>query len=47
VIEQDASELGRVAAELLFARIAGDRRPIRRVVLPTRLVARGSGELRP
>ncbi|TMQ12477.1 MAG: LacI family transcriptional regulator [Deltaproteobacteria bacterium] len=46
VIEQDASELGRIAAELLFARIAGDRRPIRRVVLPTRLVPRGSGELK-
>jgi LacI family transcriptional regulator len=46
VIEQDASELGRVAAQLLFSRIAGDRRPIRRVVLPTRLVPRGSGELR-
>jgi LacI family transcriptional regulator len=45
VIEQDASELGRIAAELLFARITGDRRPIRRVVLPTRLVARGSGEI--
>ncbi|HMG23634.1 MAG TPA: LacI family DNA-binding transcriptional regulator [Kofleriaceae bacterium] len=47
VIEQDASELGRIAAELLFARIAGDRRPFRRVVLPTRLVPRGSGELAP
>jgi LacI family transcriptional regulator len=46
VIEQDASALGRIAAELLFSRIAGDRRPIQRVVLPTRLVARGSGELR-
>ncbi|HSR99502.1 MAG TPA: LacI family DNA-binding transcriptional regulator [Kofleriaceae bacterium] len=46
VIEQDASELGRIAAELLFARIAGDRRPIQRVVLPTRIVPRGSGELR-
>jgi LacI family transcriptional regulator len=45
VIEQDASELGRIAAELLFARIAGDRRPVQRVVLPTRLVVRGSGEL--
>ncbi|HEU4735289.1 MAG TPA: LacI family DNA-binding transcriptional regulator [Kofleriaceae bacterium] len=44
VIEQDASALGRIAAELLFARIAGDRRPIQRVVLPTRLIARGSGE---
>jgi LacI family transcriptional regulator len=47
VIEQDASALGRIAAELLFSRIAGDRRPIRRVVLPTRLVPRGSGERRP
>jgi LacI family transcriptional regulator len=46
VIEQDASELGRIAAELLFSRITGDRRPIQRVVLPTRLVPRGSGELR-
>jgi len=46
VIEQDASELGRIAAELLFSRIAGDRRPIQRVVLPTRIVPRGSGELR-
>ena len=42
VIEQDASALGRIAAELLFARIAGDRRPVQRVVLPTRLVVRGS-----
>lgn len=47
VIEQDASALGRIAAERLFARISGDRRPIQRVVLPTRLVARGSGERAP
>ncbi len=46
VIEQDASALGRIAAELLFSRIADDRRPIQRVVLPTRLIARGSGERR-
>jgi LacI family transcriptional regulator len=45
VIEQDASALGRIAAELLFSRISGDRRPVQRVVLPTKLVARGSGEL--
>jgi LacI family transcriptional regulator len=45
VIEQDASALGRSAAELLFARIAGDRRPVQCLVLPTRLVPRGSGEL--
>jgi LacI family transcriptional regulator len=47
VIEQSPSQLGREAANLLFARLAGDRSPPRRVVLPTRLVARGSGELRP
>jgi len=47
VVEQDASQLGRTAAELLFSRLAGDRRPIQRVVLPTRLVPRGSGELKP
>jgi LacI family transcriptional regulator len=47
VVEQDASALGRTAAELLFSRLAGDRRPIQRVVLPTRLVPRGSGERRP
>jgi len=46
VIAQDASELGRVAAELLFSRISGDRRPFRRVVVPTRLIARGSGEIK-
>jgi len=46
VIEQDASELGRIAGELLFSRIAGNRRPVQRLVLPTRLVPRGSGELR-
>ncbi len=47
VIEQDASALGHSAAELLFSRIAGDRSPAQRVVLPTRLVPRGSGESPP
>jgi len=47
VIEQSASALGRTAAELLFARLAGDRRPVQRIVLPTRLVPRGSGERKP
>jgi LacI family transcriptional regulator, galactose operon repressor len=45
VIAQDPTGLGRVAAELLFARLAGDRSPPRHVVVPTRLVARGSGEI--
>jgi LacI family transcriptional regulator len=44
VVEQDASALGYNAAELLFSRIAGDRTPPRRIVLPVRVIARGSGE---
>ncbi len=47
VIAQDPAALGARSAELLFSRLAGDRRPPQRVVLPVRLVARGSGELRP
>ncbi|SDM98324.1 LacI family DNA-binding transcriptional regulator [Allokutzneria albata] len=47
VVQHDASLLGRAAAELLFARLEGDSSPPRRVVLPTRLVARGSGEVSP
>ena len=47
VVGYDPGEIGRMGAELLFARMAGDRRPPQRIVLPTRLIARGSGELRP
>jgi LacI family transcriptional regulator len=47
VIRHDPHELGRRAAELLFARLAGDERPPQRIVLPTELVTRGSGEVRP
>ena len=47
VIAYDAEELGRKAAELLLLRLAGDQRPPLRVVLPTRLIERESGELRP
>jgi LacI family transcriptional regulator len=47
VVEQDASALGHHAAKLLFSRIAGDRSPPRRIVLPVRLIARGSGETAP
>lgn len=46
VISLDPAELGRAAAELLFARLNGDREPPRRIVLPARLTARGSGETR-
>ncbi|MEA5362441.1 LacI family DNA-binding transcriptional regulator [Amycolatopsis sp., V23-08] len=44
VVAQDPRELGRRAAELLFTRLDGDRSRPRRVVLPTTLVPRGSGE---
>jgi LacI family transcriptional regulator len=45
VIAQDPYELGRAAAEVLFERLDGDDGPPRRIVLPTRLVVRGSGEI--
>jgi LacI family transcriptional regulator len=45
VVAQDAHELGRLTAELLFARLDGDGGATRRVEVPTTLVARGSGEL--
>jgi LacI family transcriptional regulator len=47
VVAQDPAELGRQAAELLFRRMDGDSAPSRRIVIPTRLVRRGSGELSP
>jgi LacI family transcriptional regulator len=45
VVSQDASALGRTAAELLFRRLDGDRRPAQQVMLGTTLVVRGSGEV--
>lgn len=47
VVSQDAEHLGNTAAELVFARLDGDRSGARTEVLPTELVARGSGELPP
>jgi LacI family transcriptional regulator len=47
VVAVDPGELGKAAAELLFARLSGDTSPPRRIVLPVRLVARGSGEVGP
>ena len=44
-IVQDPHTEGRIAAELLLARLGGDRSPSKHVVVPTRLVARGSGEI--
>ncbi|MFJ3303685.1 LacI family DNA-binding transcriptional regulator [Streptomyces sp. NPDC086549] len=45
VIAQDPAALATTAAHLLFARIHGDTSPPRTVVLPTRLIPRGSGEI--
>jgi DNA-binding LacI/PurR family transcriptional regulator len=47
VITQDTTQLGRLAAQLLFARLDGDDSPARTHVVPTGLVMRGSGEIRP
>jgi LacI family transcriptional regulator len=47
VVSLDPAELGRAAAELLFARLDGDNSPPRRLVLPVRLTPRGSGEVSP
>ena len=47
VVAQDPTAIGATAAQLLFGRIAGDTSPARYVVLLTRLVIRGSGEIAP
>jgi LacI family transcriptional regulator len=47
VVAQEPMILGRRAAELLFSRLDGYTGPSRRVVHPTTLIARGSGELPP
>jgi LacI family transcriptional regulator len=45
VVQQDPYELGRRAAELLFERLDGYDGASRRIVLGTRLVERGTGEI--
>jgi LacI family transcriptional regulator len=47
VVAQDVMGLGKLAAEILFRRLDGDRSPFRTHVLPTWLITRGSGEIRP
>src|SRR5690606_34688038 len=47
VVAQDPARMGRVAAELLFRRLAGDTGPAEHPVLPVSLIPRGSGELPP
>lgn len=47
VVAQDPAEMGRAAAERVFARLDGDDSPAATSVVPARLVVRGSGEIRP
>jgi LacI family transcriptional regulator len=47
VIAQDPAAIGRTAAELLFRRLDGDRSPSVHHLVATRLIIRGSGEVRP
>ena len=47
VVRQDVREIGRQAAERLFARIEGDTSPPHRIVSIPTLVIRGSGEIPP
>lgn len=45
VVAQDPALIGSTAAEVLFARLAGDTSPKMTRIIPTHLVQRGSGEI--
>jgi LacI family transcriptional regulator len=47
VVRHDSQRLGAAAATLAFARLDGAEEPPRRIVVPTELVIRGSGEVLP
>jgi LacI family transcriptional regulator len=47
LVTQDAQTMGERAAQLLFDRMAGENPPFQRVVVPTQLTPRGSGEITP
>lgn len=47
VIAQDPAAIGRTAADLLFRRLDGDRSASEHPVVLTRMITRGSGEIRP
>ncbi|QCD54374.1 LacI family DNA-binding transcriptional regulator [Streptomyces hawaiiensis] len=47
VVAQDASDIGRTAAERLFRQLDGALVTPERIELPTRLITRGSGEIPP
>ena len=44
---QDPTGMGTIAAERLFARLDGDRSAAATIVVPARLIVRGSGEIPP
>jgi LacI family transcriptional regulator len=46
IVAQDAVAIGQKAAERLFARMDGDMSPPKVFTIPTRLIQRGSGEIR-
>jgi LacI family transcriptional regulator len=45
VIAQNPAVIGRTAAERVFLRLDGEDEPARTFVIPTELIARGSGEV--
>jgi LacI family transcriptional regulator len=47
VVANDPEEMGRQGAELLFERLAGVNGPPIKKSIPSRLITRGSGEIRP
>jgi LacI family transcriptional regulator len=47
VVRHSSAQIGRLGIEAAYARLAGDDGAPRRWVVPTELVARGSGEVRP
>lgn len=47
VVAHDTEQMGRIGAQQVLARLGGETGPARTVVLPTELIARGSGERRP
>ncbi|MET0975469.1 MAG: LacI family DNA-binding transcriptional regulator [Leifsonia sp.] len=46
VVAQDPQRIGQIAAERVFARLDGDHSAGERHIVPTRLIIRGSGEIR-
>lgn len=47
VIAHDPERMGALGADLIVSRLRGDGGPVRRMLLPTELIARGSGERGP